>query len=442
MSSTLLAIARSNRRLRREQWLPPGALAAVRLERLRAVMTAAAAAPFYRSALADAGIRHPGGLELDDLGRMPLVDRQLIAARGLEAFLTVPADGLFAVTTSGSTGVPGRFLRSGPEEADFSARWMRVYQAYGCGARDSQLNIAGPPKPDRPGPITALRRLGLLPRVERLASTVPPAEILARLQTLRPPILTGYAGAIEALADHVLATGAEIRPPRVVFCTAMEVTDRCLELAREAFRAPAVDVYVTNEFGVVAWACPERPDVLHVNGDCFLLEVLGPDGAAVPDGTVGELVITSLGLTAMPLIRYRMGDMAARVPGRCACGRGLGLMSRVQGRSAHAIRHPDGGIIITPLVTSLFSRARAYEWVRAFQVREEPGHRLRVLLEARRHPDEAQRLALEETLRSGIGPAFSIELELVDRIPPAPSGKLQFLVPLPAAELPGAECLR
>jgi phenylacetate-CoA ligase len=266
--------------------------------------------------------------------------------------------------------------------------------------------------------------------VERVASDAPPHHVLERVQATHPPILTGYAGAIEALADHVISTGARIDPPRAVFCTAMEVTDHCLQLAAQAFRAPAVDVYVTNEFGVLAWSCPVRRDLLHLNDDRFVVEVVGSDGQPVPHGTMGELIVTSLGLTAMPLIRYRMGDMAAAVSERCECGRGLGLISRVHGRTAHAIRRASGALITTPFVTSLFGRARAHEWVRGFQVREEPGRRLRFLINVRRPPSEDQRSALTLSVESAVGEEFQIAFEVVDRIPAAPSGKLQFLVPL------------
>jgi phenylacetate-CoA ligase len=305
-----------------------------------------------------------------------------------------------------------------------------VYNAYGCSLWDAQVNVARVDKPDRAGPITMLRRMGVLPRVEKLASDAPPQQVLERLRAAQPPILTGYAGAIEALADHVISTGARIDPPRAVFCTAMEVTDHCLQLAAQAFRAPAVDVYVTNEFGVLAWSCPVRRDLLHLNDDRFVVEVVGSDGQPVPHGTMGELIVTSLGLTAMPLIRYRMGDVAAVVPERCECGRGLGLLTRVQGRTAHAIRRADGGLITTPLVTGLFGRAQAYEWVRGFQVREEPGRRLRFLIDVRRPPSEDQRSALTLSVESAVGEEFQIAFEVVDRIPAAPSGKLQFLVPL------------
>jgi len=416
-------------RPRPARWLAPADSATLQRRRLRRIITRAAGTEYYGAQLRAAGL-DPHRFELDDLGRLPMLDRSIIAQHGLDAFLTVDRSGLVSVATSGSTGTPGRFLRSWVEEAAYSALWMRVYAAYGCRPWDAQVNVAIPDKPDRKGPVKLLRRAGLLPRVEKLASDRPAAELLARVQALEPPILTGYAGAIEALADHVLATGARIQPPRAVFCTAMEVTDRCLEVAERAFRAPAVDVYVTNEFGVIAWSCPVRRDVLHLNDDALIVEVLGPDGAPVPAGTVGELVITSLRLTSMPLIRYRMGDMAARLPGTCECGRRLALMTRVQGRTAHVIRRPNGAPITTPLITSLFGRIDAHEWVRRYQVREEPGQRLRFLLNVRRPPSESQRNALTGSVESALGGDFRIAFEYVDEIPMTPSGKLQYLVPL------------
>jgi len=425
-------------RLEKEQWLPAEQLAARREARLRQVLVRAAGAPYYRAMLRAAGVTDPASFELRQIDRLPFLDRRVIAKHGLDAFLTVGRPGLIEVTTSGSTGTPGQFLRHKLEEADYSGRWWRVYSAFGCRARDAQINLARVDKPDRAGPITFLRWLGVLPRIERLASDNPPEEALRRLQELSPPILTGYAGAIEALAEHVLATGARVHPPRAVFCTAMEVTDRCLELAEQAFQAPAVDVYVTNEFGVIAWSCPARRDVLHVNDDSFVVEVVDHDGSPVPAGTLGELVVTSLGLSSMPLIRYRMGDMAARLPETCGCGRGLGLLTRVHGRTAHAIRRPNGALITTPLITSLFGRASAHTWVRRFQVREEPDRHLRFLVDARRPPSELQRHELTEIVEASVGADFEIAIELVEQIPMAPNGKLQFIVPLSRVEQPAA----
>ena len=83
----------------------------------------------------------------------------------------------------------------------------------------------------------------------------------------------------------------------------------------------------------VAAECPEARDGLHVMEDHFLVEVVDPKtGAQVPDGTDGELVFTTLTKEAMPLLRYRTGDIASLNREPCVCGRPFARMSPVRGR--------------------------------------------------------------------------------------------------------------
>lgn len=97
----------------------------------------------------------------------------------------------------------------------------------------------------------------------------------------------------------------------------------------------ALNIYGLSEIvgpGVAA-ECPEGRDGLHVMEDHFLVEVIDPDtGAPVPDGTDGELVFTTLTKEAMPLLRYRTGDIASLNREPCACGRSLARMSPIRGR--------------------------------------------------------------------------------------------------------------
>jgi phenylacetate-CoA ligase len=97
----------------------------------------------------------------------------------------------------------------------------------------------------------------------------------------------------------------------------------------------ALNVYGLSEIvgpGVSA-ECPEARDGLHVQEDHFLVEVIDPDtGEPVPDGTDGELVFTTLTKEALPLLRYRTGDIASLTRERCACGRTFARMSAVRGR--------------------------------------------------------------------------------------------------------------
>jgi phenylacetate-CoA ligase len=97
----------------------------------------------------------------------------------------------------------------------------------------------------------------------------------------------------------------------------------------------ALNVYGLSEIvgpGVSA-ECPEGRAGLHVMEDHFLVEVIDPSsGEPLPDGEDGELVFTTLTKEALPLLRYRTGDIASLTREPCACGRTLARMSAVRGR--------------------------------------------------------------------------------------------------------------
>jgi len=59
---------------------------------------------------------------------------------------------------------------------------------------------------------------------------------------------------------------------------------------------------------------PRAPELVYA-------EIIDENGKEVPDGEVGELVATPLGVEGVPLVRYKTGDITFKVPGACACGR-------------------------------------------------------------------------------------------------------------------------
>ena len=414
-------------RRRKEQWLSPAQLADLRAERVRALFRKARAAPYYKRVLPD-GSRACTAEEL--LAGAPILDKRILAEEGLEALLTAGSAGLIPIMTSGSTGHPARLARGPLEETEYSARVHRVYSAYGSKARDRILNVGSLAAKRRTGAATALRDLGLLPKVQQIFVGMPVHQAVRILLDFKPQLVTGYAVGLENMAEYIVRHGIELTPPRVVTCGAMDVTDHCRDLIQRAFRAPAMNVYVCNELGVVGWECPGRRGLLHTNDDVQVIEILDENDEPVPDGTPGEIVVTSLTLTRMPLIRYRTGDTAARVSQPCSCGRGLGLMTPVLGRTAHTIVGPGGELYAAPTVGSIFKAARAYEWVRRFQVREQEGRELLILVEIHCEPSPAQRQDLLDQMHRIFGPAFTFRIEVRDELPLTPAGKYQFLVPL------------
>jgi phenylacetate-CoA ligase len=83
-----------------------------------------------------------------------------------------------------------------------------------------------------------------------------------------------------------------------------------------------IDHHGLTEVGPISFECWESPGGLHLNEAEYICEILEPDSdRAVADGERGELVVTNLGRSASPLIRYRTGDVVVRRSGTCACGR-------------------------------------------------------------------------------------------------------------------------
>ena len=83
----------------------------------------------------------------------------------------------------------------------------------------------------------------------------------------------------------------------------------------------------------VAFECTYQ-NGLHLWEDCFLMEIIDPETLEpVPDGEIGELVLTTLDRDAMPLLRYRTRDLTRIIPGECPCGRTHRRIDRLKGRS-------------------------------------------------------------------------------------------------------------
>ena len=106
------------------------------------------------------------------------------------------------------------------------------------------------------------------------------------------------------------------------------------ERIEQGWGCRVIDHHGLTEVGPVSFECWEAPGCLHLNEAEYVCEVLDPESdRPVPDGERGELVVTNLGRSASPLIRYRTGDIVIRRSGTCACGRDFarlegGILSR------------------------------------------------------------------------------------------------------------------
>jgi phenylacetate-CoA ligase len=419
-----------------EQWSSPARLRQLRARRLHRLAARAWKVPYYQEAFARAGVQLGDFHDEAVLQQLPFLTKSILQEQFDRAGLA--SDGGFEVVTSGSTGEPHRVFRTDRDQAQISAVWDRLFVAFGRRRRDRQVNIGSGRPIGKQGPVAMLRHLGVLPPLHQLSSFDPIEKQIGLLQRVQPQMISSYAVALEDLSEAVLEAGVRDIQPRLVYSSAMALSDRCRELCQEAFGVRPLDVYATVEIGPVAWECVQRPGALHLNDDVQIVEVVDADGRPLPDGVLGELVITQLNCFAQPLIRYRIGDLGYRIPGPCSCGRGLALMGPVVGRTKHTIQTADGRVLNSAVVGSCISPFRE---VRRWQARQVATDAMRVLLVPAAGWTEGSLEQIRLSLQAKLGGCLQVELELVSEIPLAPNGKVQTIVPLDgfaAATAPGS----
>jgi phenylacetate-CoA ligase len=150
---------------------------------------------------------------------------------------------------------------------------------------------------------------------------------------------------------------------------------------------------------------------LHVAEDHFLVEVVDPETLApVPDGTVGELVVTTLTREAQPVIRFRTRDLASltRVP--CACGRTFARMSRVKGRTDDLILLKGARVFPSEIEAVLLEVEGTDPHYEIELARGTGGDEATVRVEAATPADEPLRATVERRLASELGVSVRVEL--------------------------------
>lgn len=304
------------------------ALELAQLQRLRTTIAGAVKhSPFYRthlSSLSPAAIT-----SLEDLQNLPLLDADQVRAAG-ESLLCVSRSRVARVVTlqtSGSTGLPKRLAFSAADLERTLAFFRYGMQALVSSA-DRVLVLLPWELPDSVGDLLlrALRRDGLY-----AIGHWPPHPFTAAAELLRRDRITCAVG----LPQHLLALATVAGPTRlrsVLLCSdyAAPSVRRRIELL--AGCATFLH-YGTTESGLGGGVECYCHDGCHLREADLLVEIIDPDnGRPVADGHYGEIVLTTLGRQAMPLIRYRTGDGARLSRETCRCGGITARLYEISGR--------------------------------------------------------------------------------------------------------------
>lgn len=420
---------RVRRELEQSQWWSPERLQEHQFDRLRDMLVRVGAeVPYYRSLFARLGFDPREMTSLQQLDRLPFLDKATIRAH-TEAMKRQGASGLARFNTGGSTGEPLVFF-IGKERVshDVAAKW-RATRWWGVDIGDPEIVVWG--SPIEIGAQDRIRRwrdrlmrTQLLPAFSMNDETLD--GFLDAIARRRPRMLFGYPSALTHIARHAQRHGVPMNRLgiKVAFVTSERLYDDQRATISGTFGCPVANGYGGRDAGFIAHECPAGG--MHLTVEDVVLELVDAQGLPVPDGQPGEIVVTHLASSDFPFIRYRTGDVAVRSAERCACGRGLPLLREIQGRTTDFVVAADGTVMHG---LALIYILRDLPGLIGFKIVQTSLDRTQVLLQSGPDFDRNVHLpAIVQGFKKRLGQSVQIDVQWVDEIAPEKSGKFRYVV--------------
>lgn len=309
----------------------------LQLKRLKETVKLAVNSPFYKEVFEKNGLTPDSIQTLDDLQKIPFTTKNDLRTHYPFGMAAIPIQKCVRIhSSSGTTGNPTVVLHSARDLDQWANQVARCMYMVGLRDTDVFQNTSGY------GMFTG--GLGFQYGAERLgALTVPAAagntkrqiKFITDFGTTCLHIIPSYA---TRLAEVMYEMGIDPRRDTKLHTVCIGAEPHSEEQRKRIEQLLGVKAY--NCFGMsemngpgVAFECPEQ-NGLHIWEDYVIPEIINPTTLEpVPEGEIGELVLTTINREAMPLLRYRTRDLTRFIPGECPCGRTHRCLARFVGRS-------------------------------------------------------------------------------------------------------------
>ncbi|MEJ0089772.1 MAG: AMP-binding protein [Limisphaerales bacterium] len=299
--------------------------------------------PFYREWFRGMNTAPP-------LNEMPTVDKNILSARNLD-FLCVPRERIIEIaTTSGTTGQPLLWMLTEADARRLALNEKISFECAGLTAHDTVLVAVALDRCFIAGLayMTGLRELGCASvRTGPSSATL----ILETIQHVQPTAIIAVPSFLRHVADKAREAGFDLKnsPVEKAICIGEPIRDNAFALnasghaIENAWGAKVFSTYGVTELTNSLCEC-EAGMGGHLHDQQLHIEILDDAGNAVPDGAIGEVVATTFGVEAMPLIRYRTGDCAAIFREPCLCGRITPRLGPILGRKNQKLKYKGASL--------------------------------------------------------------------------------------------------
>lgn len=245
------------------------------------------------------------------------------------------------------------------------------------------------------------------------------------INATRPKIMWAYIDSLYELARYIEKNNLTIHSPHAILATAGTVDMARKKYIARVFNSVVCNQYGSREVGGIATECLYQQG-LHTFEYLYCVEILNDQLKPTAPNEIGEVYITSLINYSMPLIRYRLGDLASwSSNNRCPCGRNLRLIHHVHGRVTDHFKKHDGALVHGEYFTHLFYFK---PWIKQFQVVQTHYNTI-VCNIVKNSPEKKSDVQdITRAIKKAMGDACNVSFTYCNEIRPTPSGKYRYTI--------------
>lgn len=300
--------------------------------------------PFYKRMFEEHAIDPSTITIVEQLATLPFTTKSDLQKHN-DDFLCVPREKVVDyVTTSGTLGDPVTFCCTESDLERLAYNEMKSFRTAGLKPGNIVQLMTTIDKRFMAGLayFLGIRELGA--SIIRVGNGVPELQ-WDTIQRLKPDTIMCVPSFILRLLDYADQHGIDYRQSSVkrIIGIGEGLRDADLNLnllgksIKDRWDVELFATYSSTEMGATFAECPHGKGG-HVHPELIIVEIIGDDDRPVPDGTPGEIVVTTLGVEGMPLLRFRTGDIAARITEPCSCGRNSYRLTPLVGRKNNMIK--------------------------------------------------------------------------------------------------------
>jgi len=388
--------------------------------------------PYYKKLFQECNLFVDGIIELSSIKQLralPFLTKSIVRKEGENLYSDDhKLRKSFVESSGGSTGEPLLFLQDKQDNDNNIGNFYLAKSWRDSSPYDSEIVIWGASKDifgDKKSLFDQFKDF-CRNRIVLNSFKMPDSDLHHYIKLLnkhQPRLIIAYTQSIYELALFAQKNKIMIKKQFAIHAAAGTLHEYMRKTLEEVFQCPVYNHYGCRETGAISSECRAH-DGQHIMMDHTLVEIIDENGNVLPDGEQGEVVVTTLDNYSMPLIRYKMSDIAIMKPYEsCSCGCTYPKLQEVVGRTTDIFKTLNGDTV-TPIFFKFLLGVRYNQgYIQSYQVIQESLELIVIKIVKNTEIPQEYLDTLTKKIKIVMGESCHVNYKFVDEIPKTETGK-------------------